>query len=182
MTKSKNCSKILREILETQQGSLSDTLKVAHTAVLNALHHSNVDPNPSGDLNLSIRNFSFDPYGLRCNWVQDFGGRECAVELFGLEYQPAQSVEVNLRNYQPGPGLHLLLSYGTSAIGNPGSFKQRGGSKVDAINSKRYVHRETYRGLDTVIYRNLSKMASAAKIKGLMGINFPDDWDEIPYA
>lgn len=193
MPKSKYVLEEIKDILEvtTPGGSpgghhhrnIDAHLKAAHTAALKALGGQiDVDPHPEGDLEMSVKGFSFDPYGTRCHWVQHWKGKECSVELFSMEYQPAQSVENNIRVYQPGQGIHLVISYGTAAFGKPGSFKQRGGSRVDSNFSKRYVHRDTYRGLDTIFYSILSKMVSAARLQGLRGISFPIDWDEIPYA
>jgi hypothetical protein len=182
MLKSKKLSELIKTVMESTD-VVNHHLEIAHTAAMKALSGGTViiDPRPEGSVNMSVKNFTFDPYGTRCTWVQDFNGRECSVELFSMEYQPPQAVENSIRIYQPGQGIHLRLTFGRSSIGTPGSFKQQGGSKVLSVNSKRFVHKGTYRGLDTVFYKVLSDLVSAARLQGLEGINFPQDWDEIPY-
>jgi hypothetical protein len=188
MAKSKQLSGLIQEVLQdmniTEFRNPTDShLKIAHAAAMKALGGdiSPFNAHPRGPVDVSIKNFVFDPYGTRCTWVQSYEDKECSVELFSMEYQAANAVQDSIRNYHPGQGIHLILTFGRSSIGVPGSFKQQGGSKILSVSSKKYVHRETYRGLDTMFYKVLSDLVSAARVKGLEGIKFPEDWDEVPY-
>lgn len=132
----------------------------------------------SGDVlpskNSDIIDFKLDPLLGTCTWYQLYNDKETFFTLtfydidfwmFGYSYQP----------YVNYPGVYLSINQGVSRT-------YGSGNKFDPVNVKTYISTISSRSRVTGVYQSFSELANKAQTKGILGINFPEDWDEIPYT
>jgi len=130
---------------------------------------------PNVFLSAGIYNFKFDPMAGDCSWIEIEGGEEVSYFLsmvdidfwmYGFYYQ----------SYATYPSVQLTIKRGMNS--KPGSMKNR----YDPLNVKTYVYAPTFRANQSTMYQGYSTLVNKAKIDGIKGIEFPNNWDEIPYV
>ena len=130
---------------------------------------------PSVSLSAGIYDFKFDPMAGNCSWVETESGEEVSYFLsmvdidfwmYGFYYQ----------SYATYPSVQLTIKRGMNS--KTGSMKNR----YDPLNVKTYVYAPTFRANQATMYQGYSTLVNKAKIDGIKGIEFPNNWDEIPYV
>ena len=132
----------------------------------------------SGDIlpssNSDIIDFTLDPLLGKCTWYQMYNDKEAFFTLsffdvdfwmFGYPYQP----------YISYPGVYLAINQGASR--SYGS-----GTRFDPSNVKTFIHTISSRSRTPGVYQIFTELANKAHEKGVLGLNFPQEWDEIPYT
>jgi hypothetical protein len=123
---------------------------------------------------VKINNFKSDPLCGTCSWYENYNEKESYIQLnfldmdfwmFGYTYQP----------YINYPGVYLTIK---------GNSKSGFGSGVryDPGDVKSYVYAPGMRNRATPVYAAFSTLLNKAHIHGLEGIEFPENWDEVPYT
>lgn len=164
---------LLEEILHSNL-TTSTVPTVSKEAKIARLAHfkDSGDILPSKDSD--IIDFKLDPLLGNCSWYQLYNDIESFFTLtfsdvdfwmFGYQYQP----------YITYPGIYLSINQGASR--SYGS-----GVKFDSSNVKTYIHTLSSRSRVAGGYQSFTELANKAQVKGILGINFPEDWDEIPYT
>lgn len=167
---SDNLISLLEEILPNNQ-VVSSVSKEARAARLTQFKRS-------GDIlpekNSEILDFKLDPLLGKCTWYQMYNDKETFFNLsfydidfwmFGFQYQ----------SYICYPGIYLTINQGVSR--NYGS-----GIRFDSSNIKTFIHTVSSRSRNTGVYQVFTELSNKAQTGGILSLNFPQEWDEIPYT
>jgi hypothetical protein len=130
-----------------------------------------------GDTSLEdnvISNFKFDPLSGVSTWNEIIDGQESFITLSFTEID-AVMLNFVYQPYIPYPGILLNIKKGTSS-------KMGKGVRYDPTNSTSYIYAPSYRSDVTKIYQEFSALSNRARVDGLNGIEFPENWDGIPYV
>lgn len=161
---------LLEEILPTNQ-TIPTVSKEARAARLSHFKSSG-DILPSS--NSEIIDFKLDPLLGKCTWYQLYNEKETFFSLsfydidfwmFGYQYQ----------SYVTYPGVYL-------AINQNASRTYGSGVRFDSSNVKTYIHIASSRSRVIGVYQSFTDLANKAQKQGILGLSFPEDWDEIPYT
>lgn len=128
-----------------------------------------------------VFNFKFDPISGTTTWSQIIDGQEVGITITFTEID-ALALGYVYQPYLSYPGITLTIKRGiNSTVGtidtNSGKF-----TKYDSGSVITYVYAPSYRSELTKMYQEFSTLSNKARVEGLNGINFPENWDEIPYT
>lgn len=123
-----------------------------------------------------ITDFRSDPLSGTASWYEVIDNVEYNYSMtfseidffmFGYQYQP----------YTSYPGIYLTIKEGVRS-----KTSKSLGTRYDPGKTKTYVHAPSYRCDATKMYQEFSSLVNKARSDGINGLNFPGEWDEIPYV
>lgn len=119
-------------------------------------------------------NFNYDPLSGTCSWSEVIEGEEVGV-LLTLSEIDFWQYSFQYYNYTTFPGIQLTIKRGSGTnigrrlIYDPGKVKN-------------YIYAPSYRSKAEQLYQEFSTLVNRARVRGLEGIQFPKNWDPIPYT
>lgn len=158
------------QVIVPQASEFSDTVDDIETQKLRLDAFD--DDTPPSD---KIFNYKSDPYAGNCSWTQEFEGEEVAVYLSLSEidfYQYSFQMDQYTTTY---PGIMITINRGARS-------KYGLGSVYDPGKVVSYVYAPSFRADASQLYQEYSILVANARVRGLEGVQFPQNWDEIPYT
>lgn len=137
-----------------------------------AAHLKRGDKLPVKDV--PITDFKYDPLGGTCSWYEFYNDENSMMYLnyidvdfwmYGYSYQ----------SYTSHPGIYLTIKSGVSP--SYGS-----GVRYDPNNAVTYLYAPSSRSRIAPTFQAFSTLCNQARLHGLEGVEFPDNWDKIPYV
>lgn len=120
-----------------------------------------------------VVSFFYSPLDGKCTWYEKTDGKDTSITLKFIDvdfwmFNTGNSTHVNY------PGIYLTIRHNINI--NYGS-----GSKYNPNDVTTYVYAPSFRSRITPTSQDFSTLCNRARGKGLVGIEFPKNWDVIPY-